>query len=510
MRSTKTKTEGVGTLVAMLLLAGSPNRASAQNPVAAPATPGVARQAATLQRLSDALTHTEDQVQGLEQQIADLKTEIALLKGQLAAETPPPGSPVPDAAAARTPGQNAQIDSLQEELQVQGTEIATQEQAKVESASRLPVRVSGLILLNGFTNSRAVDTPAAPSLVTSGSGATGLSLRQTVLGLDVRGPRVLGAATHADINVDFFGQALGGSYNNSGGLLRLRTAHGTLEWSHTRAFLELDRPLLNPYSPTSLTSVAVPPLAWAGNLWNWVPQLGVSYDVPLANTRTLRLEAALVDVPDAPLFSTNAAAAPLSASLAENSRYPAVEARIALVTPMERHGLSVGLGGYFSPHQTASGARFDAWAATADLRWNLPVRFVLSGNVYRGQALGGLGGGAYKDYVYRITANGADVRGLDDVGGWVQMKQRWSERLEFNAAFGLDNAFTGQLRTYTSPSESAAYQQLARNRTGFGNVIYSPSAYLSLSAEYRHLLSSPVNSPTVDGDVYGLGAGFKF
>ena len=36
------------------------------------------------------------------------------------------------------------------------------------------------------------------------------------------------------------------------------------------------------------------------------------------------------------------------------------------------------------------------------------------------------------------------------------------------------------------------YQNLSRNRTYTGNVIYSPSAYLQFSLEYRHLESSPV------------------
>ena len=463
-------------------------------------------QAATLQHLSEALAHAEAQVDQMQSQIRDLQAQVHSLQAQLASSAPPsaPANAQPEAAS------NDPLHRIEEEQQVQAAEIATHEQAKVESASRLPVRVTGLVLLSGFVNSRAVDNPSAPSLALAGSGATGLSMRQTVLGLDVRGPHVLGAATRADVAVDFFGQATQGSYTNSGGLLRLRTAHGVLDWGRTQVFAQLDRPLLNPYSPTSLVSVAVPPLAWSGDLWNWVPQLGATHDSAIGGTYRLRLQGALLDVPDAPLFSSPASTPGLTASFAENSRYPAVEGRLALLKSDEHRGFALGLGGYFAPHKTAGGLRFDAWAATADLRWALPARLELTGNVYRGQALGGLGAGGYKDYLFRVTATGGQAVGLDDVGGWFQIKERWSQRLESNAAFGVDNAFAGQLRSFSSLPEDPAYQQLARNRAFFTNMLYSPSAYVSFSAEYRRLMTSPIDASTVGANLFGVAAGFKF
>ena len=69
-----------------------------------------------------------------------------------------------------------------------------------------------------------------------------------------------------------------------------------------------------------------------------------------------------------------------------------------------------------------------------------------------------------------------------------------SERLQFNAAFGLDEVFARQLRGYAIPT-SSTYLNLARNRTATGNVIYSPSAYLLFSFEYRHLQSAQSSVP---------------
>ena len=101
------------------------------------------------------------------------------------------------------------------------------------------------------------------------------------------------------------------------------------------------------------------------------------------------------------------------------------------------------------------------------------------------------------------------VRPLDDIGGWAQLKEKFSEHIELNAAFGMDNVFAGQLRRYAIPG-GTVYQNLARNRTYTGNVIYSPTAYLLFSLEYRHLDSSPVLGSTIGANVIGLAAGYKF
>jgi hypothetical protein len=174
-------------------------------------------------------------------------------------------------------------------------------------------------------------------------------------------------------------------------------------------------------------------------------------------------------------------------------------------------GPEFGVGGYFSPHRTTDGLRFDAWAGTMDYRLPLPGSLELSGSFYRGQALGGLGGGGYKDYLYISSGNRDFVHPLDDVGGWAQIKKRAGERLEFNAALGLDNVFASELRPYASVSTgNFSYQNLARNKTFFANVIYSPSAYLLFSLEYRRIQTAPIMGAGVNGNVFGLAAGYKF
>ena len=157
------------------------------------------------------------------------------------------------------------------------------------------------------------------------------------------------------------------------------------------------------------------------------------------------------------------------------------------------------------------GHGFDSWAGTLDALWLLPAHLEFTGSFYRGQALGGVGGGAFKDFAYKAEPGsmGYYFRPLDDVGGWTQLKEKLSERLELNAAFGIDNAFADELRRYAVYG-GTIYQNLARNRTYTGNVVYSPSTYLQFSLEYRHLESSAVIGPPAGSNVIGLGAGYQF
>jgi hypothetical protein len=186
-----------------------------------------------------------------------------------------------------------------------------------------------------------------------------------------------------------------------------------------------------------------------------------------------------------------------------------MQARVAIVKTGGENGAHVGFGGYFAPHHLPQSKEFDSWAGTID--FNLPfTRYTqLTGSAYTGQALGGLGAGAFKDYVGQFYFGEFYFRALDDMGGWTQWKQRVGDKLEFNEAFGMDNVPAHQIRPY-AVSKANSYYNLARNRTITGNAIYSPSAYFIFSLEYRRIASSYVNSPSEFSDVIGLGAGYKF
>ena len=464
-----------------------------------------------IQKLTDAMAKAQSQLEESQRQLEEMRRQLNLLRQQLApssASTTPP--PSPSNAAA--------IDDLRERQAMQESQIATHEQDKVETTSKYPLKITGLLLFNSFINAGAVDMAATPTTALPGAGSTGASIRQTILGFEAHGPHFLGAKSFADLNVDFNGSApstdaaasYSGYYNGNQSFLRLRTAHAGLQWDHTSAYFALDRPILSPDTPTSLTAVAEPALAWSGNLWTWNPQLGITHDVILPNQSAIRLQAAIIDVGDPPVSLATSSTTTVP-STEEQSRVPGVEARIAVLGSKLDEGSHLGFGGYFSPHLSPLNRRFDAWAGTMDAKLLLPARFKFTGSFYRGEALGGLGAGAFKDlaYIYSDATASYHARPLDDVGGWAQLRQKLTPRVAFDAAFGIDNVFSKELRRYIVPNGSV-YQNLARNRTFTGNAIYSPSASLLFSVEYRHLFSVPIAGPAANSNVIGIAAGYVF
>lgn len=494
------------TVIVLLLSAFSAHMGRAQT--ADPNTPAPETTEQKVQQLTAALARTEAQMDAYQKQLQEMQKQLSELQQQLSAEKAAAAMQKSADANRSVEGiSSSALEDIRQRQAIQESQIETHEQTKVETESKYPLKVSGLVLFNGYVNTRQVDVSADPTYALPGSGSTGFSLRQTVLGLDARGPHLFGATSHADVRVDFFASGAQSSYA-SAGLLRLRTAHAGLTWGNTQAFIEQDRSLLAPNTPSSLVAVAQPVFAWSGNLWAWNPQVGVSRQVGLASATRLKFQAGLIDVADPQLPGAPPSSSTISR--AERSRWPGVETRIGFAAGDADLGPEFGVSGYFSPHKTGYGERFDAWAGAMDLRLPLNRYLAFTANAYRGAALGGLGGGGYVDYVHLYAGPAEVARALDDVGGWTQLKTKVSERLEFNAGYGIDNPFASQIHASTKIPEYATYLGLARNRSILGNIIYSPSSYLLFSLEYRRLWSNNAAGPTNFSDVIGIGAGYRF
>ena len=163
--------------------------------------------------------------------------------------------------------------------------------------------------------------------------------------------------------------------------------------------------------------------------------------------------------------------------------------------------MGIGASGYYSRQDWGIGWDVDGWAVATDWRIPLPSRLELSGEFYRGRAVGGLGGGIGQSLLFSGNPLSAisDFRPLDSAGGWSQLKFRASSRLEFNGAFGLDNPYAEDLRAFSAPV-SYFDPFLAQNRSGLVNFIYRPRSDLLFSAEYRHLRTFDLaaHSPTAE------------
>ncbi|HVH86205.1 MAG TPA: hypothetical protein VM912_05735 [Terriglobales bacterium] len=434
-------------------------------------------------------------------------TAAASNEGTTPTSTEPDHQQAPDSASAR-------LAKLEDEYSLLTGKVDDQYQTKIESGSRYRVRLSALLMLNLFSNRGvpdSLDTPA--TAISSGTpyarGSFAGSLRQSQIGLEIFGPEWAGAKVSGDLRTDFAGGFPDTENGVTLGLMRLRTGNVRLEWSHTALTAGQDAPMFSPLSPTSLIALAEPEFAYAGNLWTWVPQVQVQHWFNVGAAQRLSVAAGVLD----PLTGETPRSQSYRTSQAgEASRQPGYSARIGWSSLKdEDRPLSFSAGGYFSRQDWGFNRKVNGWAATAD--WQIPLarRLALKGELYRGKALGGFGGGGGQSILSSNTLGNpsAIVRGLDTEGGWAQAGLQASPTLQFNAGYGLDNPFSNEIRSFAS-SQYALNPVLGRNAATMTNVIYRPRSDLLFSLEYRHLMSSRLTSAKASVENIGMGIGLMF
>ncbi len=456
-----------------------------------------------MDQLVAALDSMRRQLDQSQREMEQLRSELQELRAQLPPQT---GG---EEAAQSAASLQASVRQLQEQGEILQSEVKQHDQSKVESLSKYPVRLSGMVLFTSLLNSGNVDSidlpiVALPRQAGEPAGSLSATPRQTILGLDATGPPLWGAHSSASVSMDFFGGIPYADYTTSSGILRLRVAHAGLTWANRSLAVVFDKPLISPLQPASYLSVGEPALAWSGNLWTWSPQLQFKNNAGTGG-KMPGLEFGLIDAAAPGSPANNGLRQP---STSERSHQPGYEGRLSYSLPFGDHPVEVGAGGYYSRQTFQYGQHADAWAGTAD--WSVPFSHTLefSGELYRGRGIGGLGGGAFKDYVtyshYRV------LHGLNAEGGWAQFKIRMPASLEANLAIGQDNAFAGQLRTSDLASGPTDYTNLARNRTAFGNVIFRPKTYLLFSAEFRNIDSSPITGKGNSNHSLGFASAYLF
>jgi regulator of replication initiation timing len=499
--------------------------ANGQSPPGVPASSSDNERIANIeQRLNNvtaALTQTQ---QALEQSLLEvqrLRAELDTLQpraSSVPAIPAPAASPNPASEpAAASSSSSDDLKALHDQQDTLQAEIKQHEQIKVETASKYPVRVTGLVLFNAFSNAGAVDNAELPTLAFprfpgSSHGSAGATMRQTLLGLDATGPQLLNASSSAEISVDFFGGLSSNIYGYSSptGLLRLRQANASLDWEKTTAQVGVAEALISPLSPTSYATLAVPALSASGNLWAWSPQIRVEQRIPFSDQHRLALEAGLI-YPESSAYTSTQLVSPVEAS-----RRPGYEGRISwradgnsTGTP---HPFVLGVGAYSGSQYYNSTTSIHSWAVTAD--WQIPLfkRFEITGEAYRGRALGGFGGGSYKDVLTGVDTITGITRttGVDAVGGWSQMKLRIRPTMEANAAFGIDDALASNFDGLILSSSTNPLEDYARNSSVIGNLIFRPKTYLILSPEYRHIRSWSYSGPANVANIFTITAGYQF
>lgn len=405
------------------------------------------------------------------------------------------------------------VQKLEDSTSMLGAKVDDQYQTKVESASKYRARVHGMVLMNAFRNvggTNDLDFPdySEPVLRGSPNAAVGATLRQSQIGLELFGPNVVGARTSADIQLDFAGGFPGTGNGVNFGIASLQTASLRMDWEHTSVVAGQDTLFISPLSPTSFASLATPTFGFAGNLWAWTPQLRVEHRFTVSDQQTVTMQAGVFDNLDWEFPPSEFYRAPQAGEL---SGQPAYGFRTAWSRPIQTHPLSFGVAGYYGRQNWTWGRYVDAWAGMAD--WQIPIlpRLALSGEFYRGRGIGGLGGAVGTSVLYGgdPTSPHTAIRGLDDMGGWSQLKFMLTPKLEFNAVASQDNAFAGDVRGFAIDKNNFG-PILGRNRGALANVVFRPRSNLILSAEFRRLQTFPVYSDSSHTNQVNLSMGILF
>jgi hypothetical protein len=433
------------------------------SPLAAQATSESAM-AADLAALRAELTRLRGEVGALRSEVAVLRDAAgpdrrmlapgwrsAVYTSERTAETAAPAAVQP---AAVTP----------EALELIRAQVEELAQSKVESSSRLPVKLSGTVLANTFVNSGEANwldnpnlvAPPAPGAISRGSMSA--TARQSRIGLAIGGIPVGTWQATGTLIVDFFGGVPNFQTGTVMGLPRLIYGFGRIENDRTAIQVGQDHVLLAPREPTSLAALAFPLLFRSGNLYLRAPQARVEQKV---GGWTL---AGGIVAPIAGDFVTPYEFAPV-AGAGERSKRPAAEARVGFARgdgDTAGEG-SFGVSGHYGWRRQGDNLN-EAWAVAVD------------GNARAGRV--GVAGEAFVAENAEPFGGGISQAGRA-AGGWLEGRFALTRRTNVIAGVGIDR-----------PEDAVGRLIRSENRSAFSSVIFRFTPEVAASVEYRWLETS--------------------
>jgi len=406
----------------------------------------------------------------LRAEVAALRGELASVRGIVAVSGPVTATPAGPASApallAAGSASAATVTAAQPEqaaatVDMLRTQVEEMSQTKVESRSRMPVRLFGAIVSNTVGNSATANWLENPNITDPDPGGMSpgsftSTLRQSQIGLNV-GPIPVGGLTASGAVVaDFMGGVPGFVTGTVMGLPRMVYAFARLESERTALQVGQDLNLLAPRDPTSLAAQSFPLLFRSGNLYLRSPQ--VRLEQKLGAGLTLKGGIAAPLAADAINFYTFAP----PAGAGERSQRPAFEGRADYTagSPEASGEFTVGVSGRYG--------------------WRKPLTelepagsYALDFNARIGR-IGAAGEFFYTDDAAEFGAGVAQPRPAK--GGWVEARAALTSRISTNVGVGLD-----QVR------ETVPLGARRENKSAFGNVIFDLTPEVAVSMEYRWL-----------------------
>lgn len=425
----------------------------------------LAQTTSQLTSLTDRLDRLEQENRALTQEIQDLRAQLATFRDAT------------ERSQSVTDGK----------VELQQRRIEEHDQAKVEASQKFPIRLAGMALFNAFADSRqsgGTDYPvvAAPT----GPGHAGATIRQSILGLEFRGPQTLwGGHIQGSIYMDFFSGT-----PPLGQTMRLRTGSIEVDWASRSVMVGIEKPIFNPREPSSLAQVGVSPLTGAGNLWLWLPQVRVEQDLSWGAQNGLRAQLGAVQTREAGPYAGSIQSGNLEANR------PGLEGRFEFYHKFDDdrrlevapgfHVSSTHVAGFSVPSQVFS---FD-WFVNP-LRW-----FEFTGAFYHGENVALLGSGYRQGFgLYQSEADAVHSQ-----GGWGQFTFHLLRRVDLHLLSGQQDDRNSDLVT----------GNISKNLFFGGNLYFRLAPNVILSPEVSQVRTVYVGQGTRLNNHYDLALGYLF
>ena len=266
-------------------------------------------------------------------------------------------------------------------------------------------------------------------------GDTIFTARQSILGVQVS-PKTTssGWSPSGLVEIDFFGsrpvdqnfQSQNRVFNQP----RLRRAYLQLDKGDWRIVAGQDKAILSPLDPISLSHVAMPLGATAGDLWAWLPQVRVENRHKFGGS-TLLVQAGILRPSFGDLRLADQGVNGLGGTavdgtfsgFGERGRQPFYEARVALSHPLAGRNATVGVSGHYGREQVGTDKGIDSSAVAVDVTLPIVKYLIFRGEGFTGTNLVPFGGGVLQGvgFIPAAGATPAQFRKISAVGGWAEL-----------------------------------------------------------------------------------------
>ncbi len=413
---------------------------------------------------------------------------------------------------------NDRLLEIKDMVDIHDSRLKDSSRLSVETGEKFNVKLSGTLLFNTYYNTAGTDDPPTGLYLLGGNNVSlenganfGATIRQTQLGFSFFAPQIGKWRLSGDVQLDFFGGNPPVYNGRAFSPLRLRIARARLESERLAFVVGQDDPIISPLNPTSIAQVGFPALAESGNLWSWTPQAKVAYRLVSRENQRLIIEGGILapyngQTNEEFQFETRPDAG-------ERSRLPAFETRISYIRgdldtiptnaylAFDTQPFQVGVGVHYGrqlavpPRDNTPGTTINSVAVTGDYVIPITSKMTLTGEVFWGRSLGGLGGGIVQGIVF--PQYGSRAIGVRSIGGWSQLQIRPKNNIAIHLAYGLDDPYSEDLIDTRFDREGGVSR--AANRTFSGNILYRFRSNFIISTEYRFMqtyFSNDQQNPT--------------